>query len=51
MTEATAEAIVNLYNAARELQSLAAEGTQEEVLNKLMEIRRYAMEGILGAVK
>lgn len=51
MTEATAEAIVNLYNAARELQSLAAEGTQEEALKKLMEIRQYAMEGILGATK
>jgi hypothetical protein len=51
MTQELAEAIVNVYNAARELQNLAAEGTEEEVLKKLMEIRQYAMEGILGATK
>ena len=51
MTEATSEAIVNVYNAARELQALAAEGTQEDVLKKLMEIRQYCMEGMLGAIK
>jgi hypothetical protein len=51
MTEATAEAIVNLYNAARELQALAADGKEEEVLKKLMEIRWFAMEGMLGAIK
>jgi hypothetical protein len=46
-----AEAIVKVYNAARELQNLAADGTEEDVLNKLVEIRRYSMEGILGATK
>jgi hypothetical protein len=51
MTEAMAEAIVNIYNAARELQNLAAEGTEEDVLKKLMEIRQYCMEGMLGATK
>ena len=51
MTETTAEAIVKLYNAARELQNLAADGTKEDVLNKLMDIRQYAMEGILGVKK
>jgi hypothetical protein len=51
MTEATAEAIVNLYNAARELQSLAADAKEKEVLDKLMEIRKFALEGILGATK
>jgi len=51
MTQELAEAIVNVYNAARELQNLAAEGTQEEVLKKRMEIRHYCMEGILGATK
>ena len=51
MTQELAEAVVNVYNAARELQTLAAEGTEQEVLNKLMEIRQYCMEGILGATK
>jgi hypothetical protein len=51
MTQAMAEAIVKVYNAARELQNVAADGTEEDVLNKLMEIRRYSMEGILGATK
>ena len=51
MNEVIAEAIVKLYNAARELQNLAAEGTKEKVLNKLMEIRQYAMEKMLGAIK
>jgi hypothetical protein len=51
MTQAMAEAIVKVYNAARELQNLAADGTEEDVLNKLMEIRRYSMEGISGATK
>jgi hypothetical protein len=51
MTQELAEAIVKVYNAARELQTLAAEGTQEEVLKQLMEIRQYSMEGILGATK
>jgi phage gp45-like len=51
MTQELAEAIVKVYNAARELQNLAAEGTEEEVLKKLMEIQQYAMEGMLGAIK
>jgi hypothetical protein len=51
MTEATAEAIVKVYNAARELQNLAADGTEEDVLKKMMEIRWFAMEGMLGAMK
>lgn len=51
MTEATAEAIVNLYNAARELQGMAADEKEEAVLDKLMEIRKFALEGILGATK
>jgi len=51
MTQELAEAIVNVYNAARELQNVAADGTEEEVLKKMMEIRQYAMEGILGATK
>jgi len=51
MTQETAEAIVNVYNAARELQNLAAEGTEQDVLKKLMEIRQYCMEGMLGAIK
>jgi hypothetical protein len=50
MTLETATAIVNLYNAARELQNLAAEGTKEQVFSKLMEIRQYAMEGLLGGM-
>ena len=51
MTLETAEAIVRVYNAARELQTLAAEGTEHDVLKQLMEIRHYCMEGILGATK
>jgi phage gp45-like len=51
MTQAMAEAIVKVYNAARELQNVAADGTEEEVLKKLMEIRQYCMEGIFGATK
>jgi hypothetical protein len=51
MTQEMAEAIVKVYNAARELQNLAADGTEQDVLQKLMEIRRYSMEGILGATK
>ena len=51
MTQELAEAIVNVYNAARELQTLAAEGTDVDVLKKLMEIRQYCMEGVLGATK
>jgi hypothetical protein len=51
MTEAMAEAIVKVYNAARELQDLAAGGTGEDVLKKLMEIRQYCMEGMIGAIK
>jgi hypothetical protein len=47
----TAEAIVKVYNAASELQSLAANGSIEEVLKKFMEIRQYSMEGMLGAIK
>jgi len=46
-----AEAIVKVYNAARELQNLAADGTEQDVLQKLMEIRQYCMEGMLGATK
>jgi len=51
MTQVMAEAIVKVYNAARELQNVAADGTEEDVLNKLMEIRKYSMEGIIGATK
>jgi hypothetical protein len=51
MTLELAEAIVKVYNAARELQNLAAEGTEYEVLKKMMEIRQYCMEGMLGAIK
>jgi len=51
MTLETAEAIVKVYNAASELQNLAANGTIEEVLKKMMEIRQYCMEGMLGAIK
>jgi hypothetical protein len=51
MTQEMAEAIVKVYNAARELQNVAADGTEEEVLKKLMEIRKYSMEGIFGATK
>ena len=50
MTLETATAIVNVYNAARELQHLSAEGTKEDVFNKLMEIRHYAMEGLIGGI-
>jgi hypothetical protein len=51
MTQELAEAIVKVYNAARELQNLAAEGTEYDVLKQLMEIRQYCMEGMLGAIK
>jgi hypothetical protein len=51
MTQEMAEAIVKVYNAARELQNVAADGTEEDVLKKLMEICQYSMEGILGATK
>jgi hypothetical protein len=51
MTQELAEAIVKVYNAAREIQTLAAEGTEYEVLKKMMEIRQYCMEGMLGAIK
>jgi hypothetical protein len=51
MTQEMAEAIVKVYNAARELQNLAADGTEETVLKKMMEIRQYCMEGMLGAIK
>jgi len=51
MTQELAEAIVKVYNAARELQDLAAGGTEQDVLKKMMEIRQYCMEGMLGAIK
>jgi len=51
MTLELAEAIVKVYNAARELQNLAADGTEEDVLKKLMEIRQHCMEGMLGVIK
>jgi hypothetical protein len=51
MTQELAEAIVKVYNAARELQTLAAESTEYDVLKQLMEIRHYCMEGMLGAIK
>jgi len=51
MTLELAEAIVKVYNAARELQTLAAEGTEQDVIKQLMEIRQYCMEGMLGVIK
>jgi hypothetical protein len=50
MTIELASAIVNINIAARELQELAASNdTQTEILKTLMEIRKFALEGIMGA--
>jgi hypothetical protein len=51
MTLEMAEAIGKVYNAARELQDLAAGETEQDVLKKMLEIRQYCMEGMLGAIK